>query len=70
MLSNVKLLKSQIENSGYKLKYIAAEMGITYMSLLNKLNGKTDIKAKEISVFKKLLDLDPEMVSEIFFKDE
>jgi hypothetical protein len=63
-------LKSQIENSGYKLKYIAAEMGITYMSLLNKLNGKTDIKAKEISVFKKLLDLDPEMVSEIFFKDE
>lgn len=69
-MSNVKLLKSQIENSGYKLKYIAAEMGITYMSLLNKLNGKTDIKAKEISVFKKLLDLDPEMVSEIFFKDE
>ena len=29
-MTNTELLKEKIEQSGYKLKYVAAQLGITY----------------------------------------
>ena len=47
-MTNTELLKEKIEQSGYKLKYVAAQLGITYYGFLKKINNETEFKASEI----------------------
>ena len=54
-MTNTDLLKAKIESSGYKLKYIAAKIGLSYQGFLNKINNKTEFTAPEI---KGLCDLE------------
>ena len=42
-----ELMKKYIERSGYKLKYIADKLGITYVGLHNKLYGKYEFTVSE-----------------------
>ena len=44
-MTNTELLKDKIEKSGYKLKYIAEQIGITYYGFLKKVNNETEFKA-------------------------
>lgn len=66
-MTNTELLKAKIEKSGYKLKYIAEQIGITYYGFLKKVNNKTEFKASEIQTLCELLEITGEEKEKIFF---
>lgn len=66
-MCNTTLLRQKIDDSGYKLRFIAKKLGITYAGLLKKLNNETEFKASEIAVLKELLKLTDDEVNQIFF---
>ena len=65
-MTDVVRLKEVIEKSGLKKVFIADKLGITYQGYLKKENGKTEFKAKEVSVMQTLLGLSTKEVKEIF----
>lgn len=66
-MTNTKLLKKKIDLSGYKMKYIAAQLGITYYGLSKKVNNETEFKASEIQALCDLLNITGEEKEKIFF---
>ena len=54
-MDNREIIKA-IEESGLKLKYIAKELNISYMTLYRKLHSKSSWKYEEIEKLKKLLN--------------
>lgn len=66
-MTNTELLREKIERSGYKLRFIAEKLGITYQGLLNKINNRSEFRAKEIQVLYNLLSLTEEERVAIFF---
>lgn len=44
-MTNATLLKAKIDASGYKMKYVADRIGLTYQGFLNKIRNKTDFSA-------------------------
>lgn len=66
-MTNTKLLREKIDLSGYKLRFIAQKLGITYASLLNKINNESEFKASEIMGLCSLLGLTNEDRELIFF---
>ena len=66
-MTNTKLLREKLEQSGYKLQYIADKMGITYQSLLNKINNRSEFRASEIQALHDILGLTEVERVEIFF---
>ena len=54
-MKNEQIIKD-IEVSGLKLKYIAKELNISYMTLYRKLHGKSSWKYEEVEKLKKLLN--------------
>lgn len=68
-MTNTELLKAKIDESGYKIHYIAEKCGLTYQGFLNKMNNKTQFTAPEIKTLRILLNLSPEDVERIFFAD-
>ena len=61
------LLRAKIDESGYRLKFIAKKLGITYAGLLKKINNETEFKASEIQKLANMLKLDLKEKEEIFF---
>lgn len=68
-MTNTELLRNRITESGYKLNYIAAQCGISYQALLNKMNNRTQFVAREIVKLKTILSLTPEDCNRIFFSE-
>ena len=67
-MTNTELLREKIDQSGYKLQFIAEKIGITYQGLLNKINNRSEFRASEIQVLYDLLSLtEDERVSIFFF---
>lgn len=66
-MTNTELLKAKIDESGYKLKYIASKLGITYYGFLKKVNNDTEFKASEIQALCDLLNISGEEKERIFF---
>lgn len=66
-MTNTELLREKIEQSGYKLQFIAKKVGITYQSLLNKINNRSDFRANEIQALYDILELTEEERVAIFF---
>ena len=66
-MTNTDLLKAKIESSGYKLKYIAAKIGLSYQGFLNKINNKTAFTAPEIKGLRELLCIPADEAEKIFF---
>ena len=66
-MTNTELLRKKIDESGYKLTYIAEQCGLTYQGFMNKVNNKSDFTAPEIGILRTLLKLSPEEVERIFF---
>lgn len=64
---NTALLRKKIEDSGYKISFIAKKCGLTYQGFLKKLNGETEFKASEIMVLRELLSISDDEVDPIFF---
>lgn len=65
-MTNTELLRAKIEESGYKILFIAEQCNITRQCLLNKINNKTCFTAPEILILKRLLKLSAGEVNKIF----
>lgn len=66
-MTDSQLLREKIEQSGYKLRFIAKKAGLTYQGLLNKLNNEREFKASEIKALSDLLGLTEAERTAIFF---
>lgn len=66
-MTNTELLQEKLNNSGYKMTFVAKELGITYQALLNKLNNKSQFKVDEVKTLGILLHLTGAEVDRIFF---
>ena len=47
-MTDTKLLRETIDNSGISVTFIAKSLGLTRSGLYLKLNGKVEFKASEI----------------------
>lgn len=66
-MTNTNLLRIKIDQSGYKMKYVATRIGLTYQGFLNKLRNKYEFTASEIKGLCVLLDIDVNEKESIFF---
>ncbi len=66
-MTNSNLLRVKIDESGYKLRFVAGKLGITYQGFLKKINNETEFKATEIQILKELLNLTDKERDKIFF---
>lgn len=66
-MTDTALLKRKIEESGYKLKFIAQRLELTYQGFLKKINNASEFKASEISTLSELLHLSDEERDSVFF---
>ena len=66
-MTDTVLLRQKIEESGYKLRFIAQRLGITYQCLLNKINNESKFKATEILSMCELLHINLQQKEAIFF---
>ncbi|MCC8121834.1 MAG: toxin-antitoxin system, antitoxin component, Xre family protein [Oscillospiraceae bacterium] len=66
-MTDTEMLREKIEQSGYKLRFIAQKIGITYQAFLNKINNRSEFRANEIQALYVLLGLTEEERVEIFF---
>ena len=66
-MTNTALLRKKIDESGYKLHFIAKQIGITYQGFLKKINNESEFKAKEIMILCDLLKIDIQEKELIFF---
>ena len=66
-MTNTTLLRQKIDESGYKLQFLAEKCGLTYYGLMKKVNNETEFKTSEVMILKELLHLTDDEVMEIFF---
>ena len=66
-MTNEKKLRMKIESSGYRLRYIAEKLGISYQAFLNKIHGKSSFKAPEIATLCQVLKITDKERTLIFF---
>lgn len=66
-MTNTALLREKIDESGYKIRFVAKKIGITYQGFLKKINNESEFKASEIQGLKELLNLTDEERDKIFF---
>ena len=63
------ILRNLIKEKGFKLKYIAQKMGITYYTLQRKINNEVTFNSEEILKLCDILNLkDLKKREKIFFK--
>lgn len=67
---NGALLSEKIEASRLSKSVIAEELGLTRQGLYNKLNGVREFKGNEIKKLIKLLGLNEQEQTDIFFADD
>lgn len=68
-MTNTTLLREKINESGYKLRFIAKQLGISYQCLMQKVNNDTEFKASEICKLCSFLNIDISQKEEIFFNN-
>ena len=56
-----------IQRRGYKLKFVASTLGITYAGLKKKLDNKSEFKLSEIGIFMTELGMTKRERDLIFF---
>lgn len=66
-MTNTSLLKDYIKCSGYKIRFLARQLGISEHSLSRKINGKNEFKANEIDMLCSLLKIGTKDRMAIFF---
>lgn len=70
-MTDTKLLREKIDRSGYKISYLASQLGLTPQGLHLKLNNTNQFKASEIQILCKILKIDdPDEMKRIFFATE
>lgn len=66
-MTNVELLRQKLAESGYKLQFIAEQIGLTRQALHNRLAKGSDFTASEIMTLSKLLKLSAAEQKAMFF---
>ena len=66
-MTNTALLKDRIKESGYKISYLAQQLGISEHSMSRKINGKNEFKASEIEMLCQSLKISTKDRMAIFF---
>lgn len=66
-MTNSELLREKMGKSGYKMKFIAEKIGLTYPGLLKKINNASEFRASEIQALCDLLELSDQDRKDIFF---
>lgn len=66
-MTNARLLRWYIEKSGYKRKFVAEKIGLTYQGYLYKENGKNEFNQSEIEGLCELLSIPLKDKERIFF---
>lgn len=67
-MTNTKMLKKAIKNSGLSVIFIAEKMGITRQTLYNRMNNKSEFLVSEIEILTQLLKLSRTERDEIFLR--
>ncbi|MDR0308245.1 MAG: hypothetical protein LBI42_15635 [Chitinispirillales bacterium] len=62
-----KLLREKIDKSGYKVRYIAKQIGLSYQGFLNRMAGKNEFNVAEVQVLTELLKIEIGEKEAIFF---
>lgn len=65
-MTDTKLLRLKIAESGYKMKFLASKLGITYQGFLNKVDNKREFTASEIALLSEILNLTKKERDDIF----
>lgn len=68
-MTDVIELRKKLDDSGYKLRFVAKQCGLSYQGFLPKMRGERDFTQSEISTLRKLLNLTVEEADEIFFHE-
>lgn len=63
---NEALFDQKVDESGYKFKFIAKQLGITEFGLIKKRKGIIPFKVNEIKILTPLLNLTDEERDDIF----
>jgi hypothetical protein len=66
-MNGSKLLKAKVDGSGYKIRFIAEQLGLTYQGFVNKINDIAKFRANEIALLCELLKIDDNERNAIFF---
>jgi hypothetical protein len=66
-MTNTTLLEDYIQKSGYKKGFIAKQLGLTSYGFTLKVNNKSEIKANEMTILCKLLNINAKDKEAIFF---
>lgn len=66
-MTNTSLLMQYIEKSGYKMSFIAKQLGLTAYGFSLKVNNKSEFKASEMTILGKLLKISAKDRDAIFF---
>lgn len=67
-MTDSRLLYEKIDKSGYKLRFIAEKIGVTYQCFLNKINNRSEFRASEIQMLYELLSMTEEERVAIFLQ--
>lgn len=67
-MTDINLLKSTIEESGLRNRFIADKLGLSPEGFYKKLRGKSEFKVSEVGIIAELLRLSPAERDEIFFQ--
>lgn len=64
---NPELLKQEIKGSGFRMGFIADQLGMSHKALNNRMRGRTPWKATEAEDISNLLGLTNKRKKDIFF---
>lgn len=67
---NTNELRAEMKRKNITFGKLAKALNISYMTLWNKTNGKTEFKLNEIKQIAKILELNDEQITHIFFEKE
>lgn len=69
-MTDTKLLRETIDNSGMSITFISNEIGISREALYKKMSNTTEFKASEITKLSKILNLSNRARDVIFLTRE
>ena len=67
---NVNLLRSKAALHGYRDIHLASKLNLSQTAISLKLRGRSEFSRKQISQLSSILNLTPEEIQEIFFKED
>lgn len=68
-MTDTKLLKQKIDESGYRFSWIAKQLNLSPYGLRKKVDGENEFKATEIMKFQEILKISNDERDKIFLSN-